>query len=34
MLIGRLGPLTAAVALLERSRAKLTSYPAEDVMIG
>jgi trk system potassium uptake protein TrkH len=34
MLVGRLGPLTAAVALLERSRAKLASYPAEDVMIG
>lgn len=34
MLIGRLGPLTAAVALLERSRAKLVSRPAEDVMIG
>ncbi len=34
MLIGRLGPLTAAVALLERPRAKRVAHPSEDVMIG
>jgi len=34
MLIGRLGPLTAALALVETPRAKLVSRPSEDVMIG
>jgi trk system potassium uptake protein TrkH len=34
MLVGRLGPLTAALALVETPRAKLVRRPAEDVMIG
>ncbi len=34
MLIGRLGPLTAALALVEAPRAKLVRRPSEDVMIG
>ncbi len=34
MLVGRLGPLTAALALVETPRAKLVRRPSEDVMIG
>jgi trk system potassium uptake protein TrkH len=34
MVIGRLGPLTAALALVETPRAKLVRRPSEDVMIG
>lgn len=34
MLVGRLGPLTAALALVETPRSKLVARPSEDVMIG
>ncbi len=34
MLIGRLGPLTIAVALIEQRETMLYRYPKEDVMVG
>lgn len=34
MLIGRLGPLTVALALVQRPHAAAVRYPSEDVMVG
>ena len=34
MLVGRLGPLTVALALVQRPRVASVRYPSEDVMVG
>jgi trk system potassium uptake protein TrkH len=34
MFLGRLGPLTVALALIEGEREKRIKYPAEEVLIG